>query len=104
DAAIARGNRLLEPAKAKPWSFKKQVFLVMDCWDNFEYFKLTPEGKKVDPGLPLFVHIVKPEQDLIEQSQKEAFWADVSDEAVSITRYKEMVEAKILVLTEDLAA
>lgn len=97
--------------------------------------------------LPLSVHIVKRVQDLIEQSQKETFWANVSDEAldllveklsplmkfrekdnplspieldlkdkvkqkefiefgpqheaVSVTRYKEMVETKILALMEN---
>lgn len=54
---IGRGTRLLEPAKAKPWCLEKQIFLIIDCWDNFEYFKLTPEGKKIDPGLPLPVRL-----------------------------------------------
>lgn len=63
---IGRGIRLLEPAKAKPWCLEKQIFLIMDCWDNFEYFKLTPEGKKIDPGLPLPVRLFGIRLDKIE--------------------------------------
>ncbi len=66
---IGRGTRLLEPAKAKPWCLEKQVFLIMDCWDNFEYFKLTPEGKKIDPGLPLPVRLFGTRLDKIEAAQ-----------------------------------
>jgi type I restriction enzyme R subunit len=63
---IGRGTRLLEPAKPKPWCLEKQAFLIMDCWDNFEYFKLIPEGKKLDPGLPLPVRLFGIRLDKIE--------------------------------------
>ncbi len=66
---IGRGTRLLEPAKAKPWCLEKQVFLIIDCWDNFDYFKLTPEGKKIDPGLPLPVRLFGIRLDKIEAAQ-----------------------------------
>ncbi|MFA5904347.1 MAG: DEAD/DEAH box helicase family protein, partial [Desulfobacula sp.] len=66
---IGRGTRLLEPAKAKPWCLEKQVFLIMDCWDNFEYFKLTPEGKKIDPSLSLPVRLFGIRLDKIEAAQ-----------------------------------
>ena len=46
---IGRGTRLLESAKIKPWCTEKNVFLVLDCWDNFEYFKLNPKGKELKP-------------------------------------------------------
>lgn len=42
---IGRGTRLLEPEKIKPWCTKKDSFLILDCWDNFEYFKLNPREK-----------------------------------------------------------
>lgn len=50
---IGRGTRLLEPDKIKPWCPKKNLFLIMDCWDNFEYFKLTPRGKEPPSQVPL---------------------------------------------------
>ncbi|RLA70456.1 MAG: restriction endonuclease subunit R [Epsilonproteobacteria bacterium] len=43
---IGRGTRLLEKSKMKPWCTKKEHFLIMDCWDNFEYFKINPKGKE----------------------------------------------------------
>ena len=55
---IGRGTRLLEPAKLKPWCPEKDVFLIMDCWDNFEYFKLNPKGKELKAQIPLPVRFV----------------------------------------------
>jgi type I restriction enzyme, R subunit len=55
---IGRGTRLLETSKPKPWCMDKDVFLVLDCWDNFEYFKLQPKGKELKPQLPLPVRLV----------------------------------------------
>ena len=54
---IGRGTRLLEPEKIKPWCTKKDEFLVLDCWDNFEYFKLNPRGKELKPQIPLPVRL-----------------------------------------------
>lgn len=54
---IGRGTRLLESEKIKPWCTKKDEFLILDCWDNFEYFKLTPRGKELKPQIPLPVRL-----------------------------------------------
>ncbi|MDP2851565.1 MAG: DEAD/DEAH box helicase family protein [Sulfuricurvum sp.] len=54
---IGRGTRLLEPTKPKAWCTKKDHFLIMDCWDNFEYFKLTPTGKDPTSSVPLPVKL-----------------------------------------------
>ncbi|WP_426791246.1 DEAD/DEAH box helicase family protein [Sphingobacterium sp. WOUb80] len=54
---IGRGTRLLEPTKMKPWCFKKDSFLVLDCWDNFEYFKLNPKGKNPSSQIPLPIRL-----------------------------------------------
>ena len=54
---IGRGTRLLEPEKIKPWCTKKDEFLVLDCWDNFEYFKINPRGKELKPQIPLPVRL-----------------------------------------------
>ena len=54
---IGRGTRLLEQEKIKPWCTKKDSFLILDCWDNFEYFKINPKGKELNPQIPLPVRL-----------------------------------------------
>ncbi|WP_158826565.1 type I restriction endonuclease subunit R [Mucilaginibacter lacusdianchii] len=65
---IGRGTRLLEPTKKKPWCMEKDVFLIMDCWDNFEYFKLNPKGKELKPQIPLPVRLFGLRLDKIEKA------------------------------------
>ncbi len=63
---IGRGTRLLDASKPKPWCIEKDVFLILDCWDNFEYFKLKPKGKLLKNQLPLPVKLVGLRVDKIE--------------------------------------
>lgn len=63
---IGRGTRFLEEAKIKPWCPKKDAFLIMDCWDNFEYFKLNPKGKELKAQIPLPIRFVGFRIDKIE--------------------------------------
>ncbi|WP_200831841.1 DEAD/DEAH box helicase family protein [Aquimarina sp. AU474] len=63
---IGRGTRLLEPTKMKPWCPEKDSFLIMDCWDNFEYFKLNPKGKELKAQIPLPVRFIGIRIDKIE--------------------------------------
>jgi type I restriction enzyme R subunit len=65
---VGRGTRLLEASKPKPWCIDKDVFLILDCWDNFEYFKLNPKGKELKPQLPLPVRLVGLRLDKIEKA------------------------------------
>jgi type I restriction enzyme, R subunit len=65
---VGRGTRLLETSKPKPWCLEKDVFLILDCWDNFEYFKLNPKGKELKPQLPLPVRLVGLRLDKIEMA------------------------------------
>jgi type I restriction enzyme, R subunit len=65
---IGRGTRLLESAKIKPWCTEKDEFLILDCWDNFEYFKLNPRGKELKPQIPLPVRLFGVRLDKIEKS------------------------------------
>jgi type I restriction enzyme R subunit len=67
---IGRGTRLLESAKIKPWCTKKDKFLIIDCWDNFEYFKLTPKGKEAAVQIPLPVRFFGVRLDKIEKALK----------------------------------
>lgn len=65
---IGRGTRLLESEKIKPWCTKKDSFLILDCWDNFEYFKLNPRGKELKGQIPLPVRLFGLRLDKIEKS------------------------------------
>lgn len=66
---IGRGTRLLEATKPQPWCTEKDVFLVLDCWDNFEYFKLQPKGKELKPQIPLPVRLAGLRLDKIEKAK-----------------------------------
>lgn len=66
---IGRGTRLLETNKIKVWCPEKDVFQVIDCWDNFDYFKVTPKGKEPKPQIPLPVRLVGIRIDKIEAAQ-----------------------------------
>lgn len=63
---IGRGTRLLEPTAMKPWCVEKDVFRILDCWDNFEYFKLNPKGVENKPQVPLPVRFAGLRIDKIE--------------------------------------
>ncbi len=54
---IGRGTRLLEPTKMKPWCKEKDKFLIIDCWENFEYFQMNPKGKEDRPSKPITVRL-----------------------------------------------
>lgn len=54
---IGRGTRLLEQDKIKSWCTEKEEFLILDCWENFDYFKLNPQGKSLKPQIPLPVRL-----------------------------------------------
>lgn len=65
---IGRGTRLLESHKIKPWCTEKDRFLILDCWDNFEYYKLSPKGKETNVQIPLPVRFVGIRLDKIEKA------------------------------------
>lgn len=65
---IGRGTRLLESSKPKPWCTEKDAFLVLDCWDNFEFFKVEPQGKELKVQVPLPVRLVAMRLDKIEKA------------------------------------
>jgi type I restriction enzyme R subunit len=65
---IGRGTRLLEKNEMKPWCLKKDTFLILDCWDNFEYFKENPEGKDFISSIPLPVQLFEARLQKIEKA------------------------------------
>ncbi|GHC65055.1 type I restriction endonuclease subunit R [Ulvibacter litoralis] len=82
---IGRGTRLLEPTKIKPWCPEKDVFLIMDCWDNFEYFKLNPKGKELKAQIPLPVRFVGFRIDKIEKALDKSR-EDISNKEIGLLR------------------
>ena len=72
---IGRGTRLLEPKKIKPWCKVKDKFLIMDCWENFEYFQMNPAGKIDQQTKPIPVRLfeIKIEKLNIAETQKNDF-------------------------------
>lgn len=53
---IGRGTRLHEDPRTGD---RKTDFLVIDCWNNFEYFQLNPEGETERPTEPLPVRLFR---------------------------------------------
>jgi type I restriction enzyme R subunit len=84
---IGRGTRLLETAKIKPWCTEKDVFLILDCWDNFEYFKLQPKGKVLKPQIPLPVRLVGLRLDKIEKALARE-QSEIADKEIAIFRHQ----------------
>jgi len=68
---IGRGTRLLESEKIKPWCTEKDTFLILDCWDNFEYFKLNPRGKELKAQIPLPVRLFGVRLEKIQEAQNQ---------------------------------
>lgn len=88
---VGRGTRLLESSKPKPWCIDKKEFLILDCWDNFEYFKLNPKGKELKSQLALPVILVGLRLDKIEK----AYDSGLDDVVV---REKDKLRAQIATL------
>lgn len=65
---IGRGTRILDsdPALRKPWCPEKDRFLVIDCWANFEYFKMHPRGREPGQQIPLPVRLFRARLDQLE--------------------------------------
>jgi type I restriction enzyme R subunit len=68
---IGRGTRVLDiPEKRNPWCKEKDKFLIIDCWANFEYFKLRPRGKEPGEQIPLPVRMFRTRIRQLEAAQK----------------------------------
>jgi type I restriction enzyme R subunit len=101
---IGRGTRLLETSKPKPWCTEKEVFLILDCWDNFEYFKLQPKGKELKPQLPLPVRLVGLRLDKIEKAIDLAQVQIAEREIVKLRRQTSQLPQSSVIIKEAAAA
>ncbi|NUQ25383.1 MAG: DEAD/DEAH box helicase family protein [Saprospiraceae bacterium] len=97
---IGRGTRLLEPEKIKPWCTQKDNFLVLDCWDNFEYFKLNPRGKELKAQIPLPVRLFGLRLEKIEEAQTQDKTDIVSKEVQKIRKQVEALPKNSVVIME----
>ncbi len=100
---VGRGTRLLETSKPKPWCLEKEVFLILDCWDNFEYFKLNPKGKELKPQLPLPVRLVGLRLDKIEKANDSGH-ADIASREIAKLRLQIAALPKESVVIKEAAA
>lgn len=100
---VGRGTRLLEASKPKPWCLEKDVFLILDCWDNFEYFKLNPKGKELKPQLPLPVRLVGLRIDKIEKAN-DGDHADIAIREIAKLRMQISALPKESVVIKEAAA
>ncbi len=97
---IGRGTRLLEPDKMKPWCTQKDNFLILDCWDNFEYFKLNPKGKELKPQIPLPVRLFGVRLEKIKEAQSQSKQEIVSKEVMKIRHQLEALPKNSVVIME----
>ncbi|GAB1451780.1 hypothetical protein MASR2M47_18360 [Draconibacterium sp.] len=97
---IGRGTRLLEPEKIKPWCTQKDNFLILDCWDNFEYFKLNPRGKELKGQIPLPVRLFGVRLEKIEEAQTQSKFEIVNKEIQKIRKQVEALPKNSVVIME----
>jgi type I restriction enzyme R subunit len=97
---IGRGTRLLEPEKIKPWCTQKDNFLILDCWDNFEYFKLNPRGKELKGQIPLPVRLFGVRLEKIEEAQTQSKSEIVNKEIQKIRKQVEALPKNSVVIME----
>jgi len=97
---IGRGTRLLEPEKIKPWCTQKDNFLILDCWDNFEYFKLNPRGKELKGQIPLPVRLFGVRLEKIEEARTQSNSEIVNKEVQKIRKQVESLPKNSVVIME----
>jgi type I restriction enzyme R subunit len=97
---IGRGTRLLEPEKIKPWCTQKDNFLILDCWDNFEYFKINPKGKEPKAQIPLPVRLFGVRLEKIEEAQTQSNSEIVNKEVLKIRKQVESLPKNSVVIME----
>ena len=97
---IGRGTRLLEKDKLKPWCTTKDTFLILDCWDNFEYFKLNPRGKELKPQIPLPVRLFGIRLEKVTEAKERGRQEIVEHEVINLRKQIEGLPANSVVIME----
>ncbi len=64
---IGRGTRVLpSPHKRRPWCPEKDRFLIIDCWGNFEFFRMNPKGREPGEQVALPIRLFRARLDTLE--------------------------------------
>lgn len=100
---IGRGTRLLEPQKIKSWCQEKNLFLILDCWDNFEYFKLNPKGKEIKQQIALPVRLFGLRLDKLEEALKQKENDIVSKESENLKSLIRQLPKDSVVIMDNLS-
>lgn len=85
---IGRGTRVLDtdPLKLKAWCKEKDKFLIIDCWANFEYFKLRPRGREPGEQIPLPVRLFRARIRQLDAAHKANEADAISDATTGLRR------------------
>lgn len=97
---IGRGTRLLDSEKTIPWCLQKDQFLVLDCWDNFEYFKLNPKGKELKNQIPIPVKLFGLRVDKLEKAMELGEASIVSNEIEKLKKQIETLPENSIVIKD----
>ncbi|MFC2080868.1 DEAD/DEAH box helicase family protein [Bacteroidota bacterium] len=96
---IGRGTRVLNENKLKPWCLEKEKFLIIDLWENFEYFKETPKGRETIGQIALPVRLFEARLDELSAAL-EASNEDVKSTVVAYLKLEiaELPQNSVVVL------
>jgi type I restriction enzyme R subunit len=97
---IGRGTRLLEENKLKAWCTEKNHFLILDCWDNFDYFELELKGKEQKTQIPLPVRLVGLRLDKIELALDQSQYGIVENEVLKLREQIATLPQNSIIITE----
>ena len=75
---IGRGTRVLDPNKLKPWCLEKNEFLIIDCWNNFEYFEVKPKGREPNTQIALATRLFRSRLRQLQAAKEYGTATDVS--------------------------
>jgi len=96
---IGRGTRVLDPDDIKSWCPKKENFLIMDCWENFSYFNMTPKGKEPKPTIPLPVRLFEARINKLRISKKKNIEEIVQKTIIAVRKnLSELPEHSVVIL------
>ena len=98
---IGRGTRLLEPTQMKSWCTEKDVFLILDCWDNFEYFKLKPKGKELKQAIPIPVKLFGLRLDKLELAYEASLETIILEESKRLQQQIALLPANSVVIKDN---
>jgi len=98
---IGRGTRLLEPTQMKSWCTEKDVFLILDCWDNFEYFKLKPKGKEIKQAIPIPVKLFGLRLEKLDLAFEASMQETIQEECKRLQKQIKLLPANSIVIKEN---